>query len=76
MKDKTDTHLQFWVTNKKQCSPDIPPLAQFNPASKLRYSCFPLQYFFAFLYTFIPVIPDQKTSNPHNKTRFVTDVTN
>ncbi|WP_225403237.1 hypothetical protein, partial [Escherichia coli] len=42
----------------------------------LRYSCFPLQYFFAFLYTFIPVIPDQKTSNPHNKTRFVTDVTN
>ncbi len=35
MKDKTDTHLQFWVTNKKQCSPDIPPLAQFNPASKI-----------------------------------------
>ncbi|MCZ0409567.1 hypothetical protein OZG93_24095 [Escherichia coli] len=34
-KDKTDTHLQFWVTNKKQCSPDIPPLAQFNPASKI-----------------------------------------
>jgi hypothetical protein len=35
MKDKTDTHLQFWVTNKKQCSPDIPPLEQFNPASKI-----------------------------------------
>lgn len=35
MKDKTDTYLQFWVTNKKQCLLDILLLAQFNFALKI-----------------------------------------